>query len=689
MVNHIKLYEIAATAKNFEAFKAKYGKDVSDEQLKSIFDRFNKQQSRLTIKDIFKYASLKDLTSALETKSGKEVEKSIKTSEANILVNNEKMMIVEPLTMAASLKYGANTKWCTTYSDPEENRFNNYFGDYTLVYFIDKIHNTKYAIAYNKNNQKDTESFDEKDEFIKSSKILKIFNVSLEEISSKTISSEEKNKVLQKNLTKDIESRIVGDVIKGHVDIMNKNLKKITDILDFSKIEVTGNFLCYDNQLTTLEGAPRRVGMGFYCNNNQLTSLEGAPQEIGFFTTNSRGGTFNCSNNKLTSLKGAPQKVGGGFYCDNNQLTSLAGAPREVGGHFYCSVNQLTSLTGAPKEVGGHFKSDFSAEDVKKAMKGEVSEILIQKENNMDKIPAYYSFYTDLITEGHCIMADVPQKESMLEFIKKIPNECVYEEVGENYGKEANPHVTVMYGLSPIEETRVKELLNKVPKKIVAELGKISKFSNADTPYDVLKIEVKSPHLNKIHEMIRKNFDNNYKWSEYNPHVTLAYVKKGTCNEYVGNKTFEGMKVMFETFMYSNGIRELNHAVPMKEYYVGQSAGYGGGAMAGGAVAATNWAGTFSSNQTSRRLQNYPAQRKYTYMQGNTVIGSPLYDTLTDDDLIDPNFTKDEIRTGLRYEMKRMEYPDKDVAKPTVLKNLHKNPKYYSDLEMYFQSDKI
>ena len=690
MVNHIKLYEIAATAKNFEMFKAKYGKDVSDEQLKSIFDRFNKQQSRLTIKDIFKYGSLKDLNSELETKSGKEVEKSIKTSEANILVNNEKMMIVEPLSMAASLKYGANTKWCTTWSDPEKNRFNNYFGDYTLVYFIDKIHNTKYAIAYDKNNQKDTEAFDEEDDSVKSSKILKIFNVSLEEISNKTISVEEKNKVLQKNFSKDMESRIVGDIIKGDVDIRNKNLKKITDILDFSKIEVTGNFVCSDNQLTTLEGAPRKVGMGFFCDHNQLTSLEGAPQEIGFFTTNSRGGTFNCSNNKLTSLKGAPQKkVGGGFYCDNNQLTSLAGAPREVGGHFECQNNQLTSLAGAPIRVGGGFESDFSAEDVKKAMKGEVNEILIQKENNMDKIPSYYSFYTDLITEGHCIMADVPQKESMLEFIKKIPNECVYEEVGENYGKEANPHVTVMYGLSPIEETRVKELLNKVPKKIVAELGKISKFSNADTPYDVLKIEVKSPHLNKIHEMIRKNFENNYKWSEYNPHVTLAYVKKGTCNEYVGNKTFEGMKVMFETFMYSNGIRELNHAVPMKEYYVGQSAGYGGGAMAGGAVAATNWAGTFSSNQTSRRLQNYPAQRKYTYMQGNTVIGSPLYDTLTDDDLIDPNFTKDEIRTGLRYEMKRMEYPDKDVAKPTVLKNLHKDPKYYSDLKMYFQSDKI
>ena len=69
MVNHIKLYEIAATARNFEAFKVKYGKDVSDEQIKSIFDRFTKQQSRLQVKDIFKYTSLKDLTSALETKA--------------------------------------------------------------------------------------------------------------------------------------------------------------------------------------------------------------------------------------------------------------------------------------------------------------------------------------------------------------------------------------------------------------------------------------------------------------------------------------------------------------------------------------------------------------------------------------------------------------------------------------------
>jgi hypothetical protein len=135
-------------------------------------------------------------------------------------------------------------------------------------------------------------------------------------------------------------------------------------------------------------------------------------------------------------------------------------------------------------------------------------------------------------------------------------------------------------------------------------------------------------------------------------------------------------------------LKLLESDISLIEYYVGQSAGYGGGAFAGGGVAPTNWAGTFSSNQTSRRLKDYPASRRYTYMQGNTVIGSSLYDTITQDDLKDDRFDSDEIMAGLRWEMKHMEYPSKDVARPIVIKNLETNPKYYSDLDMYFKSDK-
>lgn len=303
----------------------------------------------------------------------------------------------------------------------------------------------------------------------------------------------------------------------------------------------------------------------------------------------------------------------------------------------------------------------------------------------MDKLH-FHDFFPSLLTEGHCVMVDLPEHKAIMEFINKIPAECVYEEEGQHYGKEKRPHITVMYGLEPIAEDKAKQMLSKMPKRISATLGKISKFENADTPYDVLKIEVHSPHLTKIHETLKRTCENNYKWPNYNPHVTLAYVKKGTCNEFVGSKVFEGQKFVFETFTYSNGVRQENHPIEMKEYAIGQGGGYGG--AAGGAVAAGNWAGTPIVPQTSRRMNLDSASRRTTYMQGNTVIGSSLHDTITGDDLTHPQFSPEEIFSGLRHEMKKMEYPDKNIAREEVIKNLQKNPKYYSDLGMYFDNPK-
>jgi hypothetical protein len=110
---------------------------------------------------------------------------------------------------------------------------------------------------------------------------------------------------------------------------------------------VGGDFNCYANSLTSLEGAPQEVGGDFNCLGNDLTSLAGAPQEV--------GGDFRCHRNQLISLEGAPQVVGGDFNCENNQLTSLKGAPQEVIGNFNCYNNKLTSLEGVPQKIGGSF----------------------------------------------------------------------------------------------------------------------------------------------------------------------------------------------------------------------------------------------------------------------------------------------------------------------------------------------
>ena len=57
------------------------------------------------------------------------------------------------------------------------------------------------------------------------------------------------------------------------------------------------------------------------------------------FKFNVVSGDFTFEDNKLTSLEGAPQKVGGSFSCAGNKLTSLEGGPKEVPGYFFCYDN--------------------------------------------------------------------------------------------------------------------------------------------------------------------------------------------------------------------------------------------------------------------------------------------------------------------------------------------------------------
>ena len=133
-----------------------------------------------------------------------------------------------------------------------------------------------------------------------------------------------------------------GFVITGNVVLTSKCL---TELPDLSNVTVKGDFWCEYNNLTTLKGAPQKIGGGFYCGNNQLTTLEGAPREV--------GGNFWCQRNKLISLEGAPQKIAGEFNCFDNQLTTLEGMPQELGGNLWCNQNPLKSLEWLPQMKAG------------------------------------------------------------------------------------------------------------------------------------------------------------------------------------------------------------------------------------------------------------------------------------------------------------------------------------------------
>ena len=77
----------------------------------------------------------------------------------------------------------------------------------------------------------------------------------------------------------------------------------------------------------------------FDCSDQGLTDFKGVKFGV-------VDGTFDCDKNRLTSLEGAPLKVGGSFYCGSNALTSLEGAPLKDGGSFFdCENNPVSEET--------------------------------------------------------------------------------------------------------------------------------------------------------------------------------------------------------------------------------------------------------------------------------------------------------------------------------------------------------
>jgi len=173
--DRVRLLEVALTNANVDKFNKKYQTNFTQDQLKDIFDRFNKQQSRLTIKDIFGYSSLQELKKAITAKSNKETQKSVKSKEANIIINNDRLLVVEPLTIDASNLYGANTKWCT--AAKHSNKFIDYAQKTALVYIIDKKLNTKYAIAYYYTIRGQLKAWNQEDKSVPATSILSLYNI--------------------------------------------------------------------------------------------------------------------------------------------------------------------------------------------------------------------------------------------------------------------------------------------------------------------------------------------------------------------------------------------------------------------------------------------------------------------------------------------------------------------------------
>lgn len=182
-----------------DEFKSKYGQKFTPQQLKAIVDNvpqkflewvgknfdaidfeknfqklvqslkeFEKISSNLPLTDINSYRNPSELFNALQEYANRPRRQYRKVEGGNVVYEDDRFFVVNPLTHQASCYYGKGTKWCT--AADSSYQFNQYNDDGKLFYILDKSKQTNdpfYKVALLKKFDGDMTFYDSKDDTIK------------------------------------------------------------------------------------------------------------------------------------------------------------------------------------------------------------------------------------------------------------------------------------------------------------------------------------------------------------------------------------------------------------------------------------------------------------------------------------------------------------------------------------------
>jgi hypothetical protein len=205
-------------------------------------------------KDIYSkeyYGNFGKLTDVIEAAEVVREEKNFNKEEhINVLLETDEFLLLQPKTHKGSIKYGANTKWCTTTKN-NESIFKNYTRDGFLGYLIDKTETKtgeykKVALYMEYNSGGINESvkiYDVKDKYGHETflveagwdieKLFEIFTM------------------FRYHFIKAKENKRSKDFVNTFVNTLNK--------LDFNKFEVHMNKLDAECDLSYIKGAQSKV----------------------------------------------------------------------------------------------------------------------------------------------------------------------------------------------------------------------------------------------------------------------------------------------------------------------------------------------------------------------------------------------------------------------------------------------
>lgn len=118
--------------------------ELKKNTFKEMFDiikEFDELSSKnlLDNKDIYSYGSNQEIVDTIKLAREKVTKSQVKKFETITLHEDDRFLVVQPLTSRSSNVYGKSTKWCVS---SEQNDFKKYFNQYTengvLVFVIDK-----------------------------------------------------------------------------------------------------------------------------------------------------------------------------------------------------------------------------------------------------------------------------------------------------------------------------------------------------------------------------------------------------------------------------------------------------------------------------------------------------------------------------------------------------------------------
>ena len=126
------------------------------------------------------------------------------------------------------------------------------------------------------------------------------------------------------------------------------------------------------------------------------------------------------------------------------------------------------------------------------------------------------------------------------------------------FGRSINPHITILYGI--VASHCTVQNVFKQEKEFSVTLQDITTFQNER--YDVLKIDVVGSKLDRLHKIANNDINNISQYPTFKPHITIAYLKKGTLLNIDKNK-FNGINVTISELSLNTSLD--SYSIPLKQ----------------------------------------------------------------------------------------------------------------------------